>query len=257
MIERIERELKPLRKKLQTHPVYKSIDSIEDIRCFMEQHVFAVWDFMSLLKQLQNELTCTKVPWRPAGYPKAARLINEIVWGEESDVNRNGVAMSHYEMYIEAMHSLGASTEKIDSLLHKLNSGISIEETIENTKLQKWISSFINFTFEVIQTKKPHVIAAVFTFGREDLIPDMFIEIIKNLTVPEGEDLSDLIYYFKRHIEVDADEHGPMALKMVTNLCEGNVDKITEAFAYSKRALELRIGLWDGILKGIEKPILA
>ena len=147
MIERIERELKPLRKKLQTHPVYKSIDSIEDIRCFMEQHVFAVWDFMSLLKQLQNELTCTKVPWRPAGYPKAARLINEIVWGEESDVNRNGVAMSHYEMYIEAMHSLGASTEKIDSLLHKLNSGISIEETIENTELQKWISSFINFTF--------------------------------------------------------------------------------------------------------------
>ena len=255
MIERIERELKPLRKKLQTHPVYKSIDSIEDIRCFMEQHVFAVWDFMSLLKQLQNELTCTKVPWRPAGYPKAARLINEIVWGEESDVNRNGVAMSHYEMYIEAMHSLGASTEKIDSLLHKLNSGISIEETIENTKLQKWISSFINFTFEVIQTKKPHVIAAVFTFGREDLIPDMFIEIIKNLNTPTSSDLSDLIYYFERHIEVDSGEHGPMALEMVTQLCGNDPDKYEEAIVYSKKALVLRILLWDGILDTLNKSI--
>ena len=248
MIERIERELKPLRKKLQTHPVYKSIDSIEDIRCFMEQHVFAVWDFMSLLKQLQNELTCTKVPWRPAGYPKAARLINEIVWGEESDVNRNGVAMSHYEMYIEAMHSLGASTEKIDSLLHKLNSGISIEETIENTELQKWISSFINFTFEVIQTKKPHVIAAVFTFGREDLIPDMFIEIVKNIGSESETDLTKLTYYLERHIEIDGGEHGPMALQMIDELCGNDPVKWKEATEASKLALQFRIQLWNSLL---------
>ena len=246
MIERIERELKPLRKKLQTHPVYKSIDSIEDIRCFMEQHVFAVWDFMSLLKQLQNELTCTKVPWRPAGYPKAARLINEIVWGEESDVNRNGVAMSHYEMYIEAMHSLDASTEKIDSLLHKLNSGISIEETIENTELQKWISSFINFTFEVIQTKKPHVIAAVFTFGREDVIPDMFIEILKN-SDSENKSYNKLKYYLERHIELDGDEHGPLSLKMITELCKEDDQKWNETLTVARQSLEIRIKLWDAI----------
>ncbi len=252
-----ELKLLPLRKKLQEHKIYKSIKSIEDIRLFMEQHVFAVWDFMSLLKQLQNQLSYTKVPWLPSGNPEAARLINEIVWGEESDLNRKGIAMSHFEMYLESMQSLGARTQAINELQHLLEKGQTIDQALDQINLPQHILSFLRFTFEVINTKKNHIIAAVFTFGREDLIPDMFIEIIKNLTVPEGEDLSDLIYYFKRHIEVDADEHGPMALKMVKNLCEDNVDKITEALAYSKKALELRIDLWDGILKEIEKPILA
>ena len=253
----LEHELIPLRIKLQEHKIYKSIKSIEDIRLFMEHHVFAVWDFMSLLKQLQNQLSCTKVPWLPSRNPEAARLINEIVWGEESDLNRKGIPMSHFEMYLESMQSLGASLQAINELKHRLKKGQTINQALDEINLPQHILSFLRFTFEVVNTKKNHIIAAVFTFGREDLIPDMFIEIIKNLTVPEGEDLSDLIYYFKRHIELDADEHGPMALKMVTNLCEGNVDKITEALAYSKKALELRIGLWDGILRGIEKPILA
>ena len=256
MIVNFKLKLLPLRKKLQEHKIYKSIKSIEDIRLFMEQHVFAVWDFMSLLKQLQNQLSCTKVPWLPSGNPEAARLINEIVWGEESDLNRKGIAMSHFEMYLESMQSLGARSQAISELQHLLKKGQTIDQAIDQINLPQHILSFLKFTFEVINTKKNHIIAAVFTFGREDLIPDMFIEIIKNLKVPEGEDLSDLIYYFKRHIEVDSDEHGPMALKMVTNLCEDNVDKITEALAYSKKALELRIDLWDGILKEIEKPIL-
>jgi hypothetical protein len=113
----------------------------------------------------------------------------------------------------------------------------------------------LKFTFEVVETKKTHIISAVFTFGREDLIPDMFIGIIKNLKAPQGVDLSDLVYYFERHIEVDADEHGPMALKMVSQLCGNDPKKYNEALLFSKRALELRIGLWDGILKTLKNSI--
>tara|TARA_S200000501_G_C20828554_1_gene746117 strand:- start:787 stop:1590 length:804 start_codon:yes stop_codon:yes gene_type:complete len=253
MIDRIEEELLPLREQLKHHQVYKSINTLEDIQSFMENHVYAVWDFMSLLKQLQNLLSCNEVPWRPSGYPMASRLINEIVWGEESDLNRKGVPMSHFEMYIEAMVSLGGNTKKIEALISDINNGKSISSILNDNHYPPHIKNFLEFTFQIVDSKKPHIIAAVFTFGREDLIPDMFIEIIKNLKVPKGEDLSDLIYYFERHIEVDSGEHGPMAIKMIKQLCSQDPKKWEEVLTFSKQALELRIGLWDGILSYIEK----
>ena len=253
MIERIEKELYPLRKRLQNHKVYSSVHNLSDIRLFMEQHIFAVWDFMSLLKKLQNLLSCNSIPWRPSGYPAASRLINEIVWGEESDVNRKGEPMSHFEMYLEAMKSLGANPREIYRILDQLKSGENIDDILANAPLPKHLINFMKFTFEVVKTNQPHIIASVFTFGREDLIPDMFIEIIKNLKSSSKENLEDLVYYFERHIEVDADEHGPLALEMIKQLCGQNEEKWEETLIYSKRALELRINLWDGILDEIQK----
>ena len=116
--------------------------------------------------------------------------------------------------------------------------------------MPKYKKTSSNLLFEVIQTEKPHVICCIY-FGREDLIPDMFIEIIKNLKASTNEDLSDLIYYFERHIEVDSGEHGPLALEMIKELCQNDKTKWEEAFSYSKQALENRINLWDGILSSI------
>ncbi len=254
MIERIEKELYSLRKVLQNHKVYYSIHTPNDIRLFMEHHVFAVWDFMSLLKQLQRQLSCNEIPWVPSGHPAASRLINEIVWGEESDLNRKGVPMSHFEMYVEAMLSLGANPTDINHLLLQLKEGQHIDAILANSSLPSHITNFLKFTFEVVQTEKPHIVAAVFTFGREDLIPAMFIEIIKNLKQTNNLELADLIYYFERHIEVDADEHGPMALEMIQQLCGENEQKWDEVLHYSKRALDLRIQFWDGIFQTIENP---
>lgn len=253
MIERIEKELYPLREQLQNHKVYYNVHSILDIRLFMEHHIFAVWDFMSLLKQLQNLLSYNAVPWRPSGFPAASRLINEIVWGEESDVNRKGEPMSHFEMYREAMESLGANPQEMNRILDRLKSGENIDTILENAPIPKHVLNFMKFTFEIVQTNEPHIIAAVFTFGREDLIPDMFIEIIQNLKKSQNNSLEDLVYYFERHIEVDADEHGPLALKMIQQLCGKDESKWEEVLRYSKHALELRIKLWDGIYDGICK----
>ncbi|MDC1503929.1 DUF3050 domain-containing protein [Winogradskyella sp.] len=247
-IQSIENVLKPYQTELLNHTLYSKIDDISHLKTFLNYHSFAVWDFMSLLKALQNKLTCTNVPWVPVGSPDTRYLINEIVLAEETDINSDGCRQSHFEMYLDAMKDLGADTSQIHSFINNLSVSETIFETIDKSQLNEALKDFLNFTFEVALAGKPHEIAAAFTFGREDLIPSMFTEILKNFqkNMPEC-NINKLLYYFERHIELDEDEHGPMALKMIEELC-GNADKKwAEVEATSKLALEKRIKLWDAI----------
>ena len=93
---RCGRSLEQLRHQLRNHRFYNALLSVCDIRVFMSHHVFAVWDFMSLLKALQVRLTCVSVPWTPPGNTVAARLINQVVCDEESDLDREGNPKSHF-----------------------------------------------------------------------------------------------------------------------------------------------------------------
>lgn len=235
------------KNQLLTHSLYEKVKSIEDLHLFLENHVYAVWDFMSLLKALQAKLTCTTTPWFATKNSETRYLINEIVLAEESDLTIDGLRLSHFEMYVDAMKSCGASTFDIEQFLQNVVETQNIFISIKQSNLHPNIKSFLDFTFRVIEQGKPHEIAAAFTFGREDLIPSMFTEILKNFQInfPES-DLSKLIYYFERHIELDADEHGPMAMKMIIDLCETETDW-EEVKEISILALEKRIGLWNAI----------
>ena len=241
-----DKELNGLRKCLIEHPLYNSMDNLDDIKKFMEIHVFAVWDFMSLVKNLQMNLTCIKTPWVPSKNSLTARLINEIVWGEETDIDNKGVAKSHFEMYLDSMVEMGANTKKIEKVIELVKNGKDIFKIIESLNISNEIKDFLNFTFSIIKDNKIHVTAAVFTFGREDLIPNMFIEIVRKIKL-ENKSVDSLIYYLKRHIEMDGDHHGPMAMNMINSLCENNKVKIKEALVASKLALKKRIKLWDHI----------
>lgn len=243
-IEEIEKALTPLRQQLQNHKLYSELTSLSDVRTFMENHVYAVWDFMSLLKSLQLHLTGSSLPWKPAKKTNTARFINEIVTEEESDRNEEGVFKSHFEMYLDAMEEVGAETGYIKLFLEQVSGLEDIQVVIDRSTLNTAVKNFLNFTFKVISTNEPHKIAAAFTFGREELIPDMFLKIIEQA----GEkDYPKLGYYLRRHIELDGDEHGPLSLKMIQELCGADERKWQDVAQCSKEALEQRIALWDYI----------
>ena len=246
-IKKLEKELASLRERLLNHELYQNINSIDNIQVFMETHVFAVWDFMSLLKALQNELTNTSVPWTPKGNPISRRLINEIVLGEESDVNELDEPMSHFEMYLDAMKQVGANTSDIEKFIKQITIEKNYRDAQKRVNISGKTKEFNDFTFRIIDTHRVHLIASVFTFGREDLIPDMFVEIVKKLNRGSNKNFNKLIYYLERHIELDSDKHGPMALKMIQELCGDDNKKWTESIEVSKEALIKRIELWDSI----------
>ncbi len=251
-IKRISENLSDLRNILNSHALYKSLKSLDDVKTFMENHIFAVWDFMSLLKSLQKELTSISVPWIPNGNPTLTRFINEIVLGEESDFNELNEPKSHFEMYLEAMDQINAQKTEIEFLINSIKSGKNITRSIELLNIHDEVKNFVQYSFEIIRTKQIHKIASAFTYGREDIIPDMFIAIINEVD-PKNTKYPKLKYYFDRHIEIDGDLHGPLSHKMLIELCGENQKKWDEVYIVGKNCLKNRVKLWDSILDQIEK----
>jgi hypothetical protein len=246
-LEILLEEIVPLRAQLTAHPLYRSISEIDHLQAFMEQHCFAVWDFMSLLKALQRELTCTTVPWLPKGDPRTRYLINEIVTGEESDLDEQGNRASHFELYLRAMQQAGADTSVMEHFTACLARGETIEEALKQAQVPDTARRFVEQTFRFIHEGKPHVLAAVFTFGREDLIPDIFIKMVGGLTESMPGKVDVLHYYLLRHIEVDGDHHSHLAFEMTAELCGDDPVKWGEATLAAKIALRARLALWDAI----------
>ena len=245
-IEKIRKSIAPLREEIINHPVYSSIKDIDDLRVFMEYHVYAVWDFMSLLKTLQNNLTCTTVPWFPKGSADTRHLINEIVVGEESDVDLNGIRKSHFELYLDAMKQCGADSSKIKSFTEILKNTGDFSSAYKESATPKEAKDFVDFTFKIIGSNKDYLQSAIFTFGREDLIPGMFISMVNDIHSKFPDDISILKYYLERHIEVDGDHHSHLALQMTSNLCGTNPIFWEEAEKATIESLQKRIGLWNG-----------
>ncbi len=246
-IQQLKIAIEPSRVKLLQHPVYHQIQTLAQLQKFAEVHVFAVWDFMSLLKSLQQKLTCVQTPWVPFGSANTRYLINEIVLGEESDVDAFENRISHFELYQQAMRQMGASTSGIESLMLALQSGKTIEAAIQQLNCADSVKEFLNFTFKIVNHAPAHVQAAVFTFGREDLIPDMFTRLLEKLVAEAPDKVSIFKYYIERHIEVDGGHHSHLALEMVSELCGDDAVKWKEAELASIEALQIRAKLWDAV----------
>ncbi|MDB3905349.1 DUF3050 domain-containing protein, partial [Crocinitomicaceae bacterium] len=131
-----------------------------------------------------------------------------------------------------------------------IKAGYSVQTSLQELDIDSTVKDFVNFTFETIDSGKSHCIAAAFTFGREDVIPDMFIEILKKADV-ENIHYNKLRYYLDRHVELDGDEHGPFSLKMIEEMCGDDSSRCKDVVEISRQALKHRILLWDGIERSI------
>jgi hypothetical protein len=240
-------EFETERARLIGHPLYSRIDTEDRLRIFMKHHVFAVWDFFTLLKRLQTEVTTVTLPWRPKGHAEHGRFIMEIVLAEETDDDLDGGYVSHFELYRRAMVELGADTGPIDGFLAALDTGLDPLDALKDARIPDGVRTFVGHTLEVALHGAPHEVASSFCHGRENLLPDVFGEVRANVDSVLA-NAPVFRHYLDRHIALDHDEHGPLALRLLAALCDGDPAREAEADRVSVAAIQARVGLWDGVL---------
>lgn len=252
LVDKCKHEIDGDRTRLLAHPLYGSIDTKEKLCRFMESHVFAVWDFMSLLKRLQNDFTCTRIPWTYVEDSETARVINDIVLSEESDVSPDGSVNSHMELYLYAMNEIGADTEPFILFHERVRSGMDYIQAMEEIKVPEFVRKFVTTTLTIAEHGKTSEVLGNFLFSREDLIPEMFTSLLKSWGIDKKE-VPAFAYYLDRHIELDGDEHGPAATIALERLIERNPEEIDGVIRSTHKGIQARYDLWSGILEMLKK----
>jgi hypothetical protein len=248
--------MRRLRHELEKHPVFNEIVHTEALRSFMQVHVFAVWDFMSLAKRLQRDLTCVELPWMPPSNPVAARLINDIVLAEESDVDAQGHPASHLDLYLTAMRDVGASTDQFDHFMRELRSGASLADALASAQVPQFVRDFVEHTIATCLHGSTLEVMASFFYGRENVIPDMFQSLLDHWGL-STEQAPGFVYYLQRHIELDGDSHGPAASRMIDAELARTANGLQDTRDAARQALLARRALWDGtaaLLRELHAP---
>ena len=241
-----------LRERLDHHPIYRTVDSLPRLRCFMEHHVYSVWDFMSLVKSIQGVIAPAGHPWLPGKDESLRRFINDVVLGEESDEwTRDGKTtyISHFRLYQHAMQEVGADVGRSNEFLHLVES-VGIDAALAAKVAPAASRVFMRSTFDCLASGKPHQIMASFAIGREHIIPAMFRALLRGMAIEESA-APAFHYYLNRHVELDGDHHGPMSMRLLETLCAGDTQRVLEARAAAETAIAERIAFWDGVMEAM------
>lgn len=232
--------------KLHQHPLFTEINSLTQLQHFMQSHVFAVWDFMTLAKRLQHDLAGNSLPWLPPTDSQAARLINEIVLAEESDEHPRLGHCSHFELYVEAMREIGACTLAIEQFIRLQREGQDAHTALAAVDIHPAVARFVASTLQMAMHAPTHCVAAAFLHGRETVIPGMFQRLLERCesVLHQAPTLS---YYLRRHIEVDTESHGPAADHLLQRLTAARPEREQQAYEAALSAVDSRLALWDGL----------
>lgn len=243
-------ELEPIRQQMIHHRVFSAIRNISALRTFMEAHVFAVWDFMSLLKRLQQELSCIELPWMPRTDTHATQLINQIVLGEESDTGPRGEAASHLDLYLQAMREVKASTAQFLNFLRILEKSSDPEIAFAKAGVAPHVREFTSQTLDIALHAAPVEVMASFLYGRENVIPGMFSNLLESWGL-DADQAPTFVYYLNRHIELDGDSHGPAAETILEKAINGDDRLRRLAMEAARRSIQARVRFWDGVLESL------
>lgn len=243
-------KIQALQQELANHPLLNTniIKDITGIHIFMEHHVFAVWDFMSLIKSLQHYICPSTTCWVPRQKIRSgsARLINQIILSEETDIDLDGVSsISHHDLYCQAMLEVGADANVIEEWVDGVTAN-GYHWAADNCVAPDASLEFMRQTFDIIDSGEAHMIASAFCFGRETIIPQMFTRLAEQLNLTKA-DCPKFHYYLDRHIHLDGEEHGPASVALVEDLCDHDPVHIHEAEQAALKAIRARIRLWDRV----------
>ena len=194
----------------------------------------------------------------PRGLSDHARFILEIVLSEESDEAISSGYVSHFELYLSAMSEIGADRRAIDNYLTRLEAGADLFDALTHDEIPDFVRDFVASTLDVALHGKAHEVAASFCHGRENLLPDVLSGIQRGLG-SEIDQAPIFKHYLQRHITLDHDEHGPLAVRLLAELCEDDPAKIDEANRAGVAAIMARSRLWDGIMGRLagESPLIS
>jgi len=243
--------IESLRARLEAHPIYAAVATLDDLRVFMQHHVYSVWDFMSLIKYLQNEVAPARWPWTPSGDASVQRFINELVLEEETDIALPGQEghTSHYMLYLAAMREIGADADTPARFVQKVAEQ-GIDAALASGLAPAPSAAFTRTTFQFLASGKPHTVAAALALGREHVIPSMFRAFLSRMAVTDAQAPS-FHYYLNRHVHLDEDFHAPLSLRLLAALCGEDAEKWREAEAAAEAAVNARLQFWDGVLKAL------
>lgn len=215
------------------------MQDVNQLKRFMENHVYAVWDFMCLLKAMKDLSYSPTTRWTPTPRwtpPKISyqsmRLINEIYTCEETDEYNSGYA-SHMEIYLQAMKEVGADTKPFLNFL----------ETLDVNLIPEPAKEFVLNTLTIIDTGELHRVVSAFAHGRELAIPEMFTKILDDLRLPAP----TFRYYLSRHIAVDGENHGPASMLLLQEVAD-TPEKQSDVDSVRIQCKQSREKLWKELM---------
>lgn len=235
---------------LINHPLYNSIKTESDIKMYMFNQVWCVWDFMTLVKSIQIQIIPPNILWTPPKFPELGAYIYEVLLTEETDKGYNSETnSSHFQTFLKAMKESSVDTSSVDKFIELLENGNQFEIAIDSCGIHKEAKEFITTTYEFAKSDL-HISIAVFCLSREGVIPDMFMNLLANVSLSNNYKIFN--WYLNRHIYLDSQSHGPLSIKLFKTIVDTK-QKQEEALQASLKALKARNKYFNYILDSINQ----